>query len=338
MTKAGERSRPGDWEPIRNIIRENQRFLITTHVNADPDAIGSELALSEGLQTLRKETLIVNPTTVSVTNAFLDPEGQIEVYTNGAGLSDYSYDAVFILDISRWERLGPLAEPIRLCSKPKVCIDHHPYSGGFADYHIVNVNACASAEIVYDLLCYMNVPLSFRMAQAIYAAMLADTGSFSFSNTNARSHRIVSELLEQPLPARTIYENLYQNFTPERLRFLGKCLSGLQFDCDGRIAWMSIPYEVLQEREMTPEDVDGFADLPRNCRTVQLSILFLEVEPGDIKISLRSKGDFNSNQLASLFGGGGHCHASGIRLSGQLSDIEHLVLKAAREAVRSNQP
>lgn len=333
MTQAGDYHQPGDWEPIRNVIHENHRFLITTHVNADPDALGSELALSEGLKELNKETLIINPTSVSVNNAFLDPDGQIQEYDNNHDLSNASFDAVFILDISRWERLGPLAEPLRKCSKPKICIDHHPYSGGFADFHIVNVNACASAEIVYDLLHYLNVSLTSRMAEAIYAAMLADTGSFSFSNTNARSHRIVSELLQKPLPARTIYENLYQNFTPARLQFLGHCLSRLQFDCGDRIAWMSIPFESLHKRGMTPEDVEGFADLPRNCRSVLLSIVFLEVEPGDIKISLRSKGDFNSNRLASQFGGGGHCHASGIRLNGQLHEIEQLVLQSARAAI-----
>ncbi len=243
-------------------------------------------------------------------------------------------DAVFILDISRWERLGSLSDPVRFCGRPKICIDHHPYSGGFADYHLVNTEACATAEIVYDLINFTGIRLDKRMAECLYASMVADTGSFSFSNTNARSHKIASELLTYGVCPRTVFEQLYQNQTPERLKFLGAALSSLRFDCNQKLAWMTISHEMLKQYGLDFEDIDGFVDLPRNCRSVLLSVLFLEVEPNDVKISLRAKGDFNANRLAGLFGGGGHNHASGIRLTGPLPVIEESVLKEARKAMQ----
>jgi len=334
MLTAAEQLFSNDWEAISDIIRHNRRFLITTHVNADPDALGSELALAEALRTIDKESLILNPTPVSRNYAFLDPAGEIKVYTNEVPFDDSAFDAVFILDISRWERLGGLADPIRACGKPKICIDHHPYTGGHAGFHLVTTGACASAEIVYDLIRYLNIPLNRRMAEFLYAAILADTGSFTFSNTNARTHRIAAELLTHNICSLSILEHLYQSHTTERLKFLGEALTHLQFDCDQKLAWMTISHAMLREHRLKPEDAEGFVDLPRNCRSVLLSVLFLEVEPNDVKISLRAKGNFNANKLAAGFGGGGHNHASGIRLAGPLSEIENAVLAEARKALQ----
>lgn len=331
MLTTAERLFSNDWDAIGKVIREGRRFLITTHVNADPDALGSEVALAELLELMQKETVICNPTPVAANYAFLDRERRIRV---AGSIPVDDFDAIFILDISRWERLGPLAEPIREYTKPKVCIDHHPYMGGYADYHLVNTGACASAEIVYDLALFLGVPLSPSIAECLYASIVADTGSFSFSNTSIRSHRIAADLLNKGVQARRIHEQLFQNYTPERLRFLGIALSGLKFDCGGRLAWMSVNHRTLQEHRLSFEDADGFVDLPRNCRKVLLSILFLEVEPGDVKISLRAKGDFNANQLAATFGGGGHNHASGIRMQGTMEAVERLILSEARRAMQ----
>jgi bifunctional oligoribonuclease and PAP phosphatase NrnA len=333
MINASEKLSGDDWDAIARIIQNEKRFLITTHVNADPDALGSELALAEALRKLGKEPIILNPTPISCNHQFLDPANSVKAFKIGEPLEDLKFDAVFILDISRWERLGDLADPIRFCGRPKICMDHHPYSGGFADYHVINTAACATAEIVYDLINILGVSLNQRMAECLYTSMLADTGSFTFSNTNARSHKIVAELLTHNVCPRTICEQLYQNHTPERLKFLGNALSNLQFDCNQKLAWMTISHEMLDRYGLKPEDVEGFVDFPRNCRNVLLSVLFLEVEPDDIKISLRAKGEFNANRLATHFGGGGHVHASGIRLIGELNAVQETILSEARKAL-----
>jgi phosphoesterase RecJ-like protein len=333
MTTDYHNTQPGEWEKIERVIRQGNCFLITTHVHADPDALGSELALAEALRSIRKQATVLNPTPLSKYYAFLDPVREVQAFDEKKGLDGFPMDGIFILDISRWERLGGLADPIRHCGKPKICMDHHPYSGGFADYHLVNVNACASAEIVYDLIKFLKIPLSKSIAERLYASILADTGAFTFSNTNARSHEIASELMSHGISSRNTYENLYQNYTPERLKFLGKSLSNLRFECNGKLAWMSISYNMLKENGLQQDDIEGFVDVPRDCREVLLSIVFLEVAPNDVKISLRAKGNFNANQLATTFGGGGHNHASGIRILDSLQNAEQMVLAEARKAM-----
>ncbi len=162
------------------------------------------------------------------------------------------------------------------------------------------------------------------------------TREHSLSQTQTRALiRSLPILLSYGICPRTLYENLYQNHTPERLKFLGAVLDRLQFDCEQRLAWVTVSQQMLKENGMTPDDLEGFVDLPRNCRSVLLSMLFAEVETDDVKISLRSKGDFHSNKIAAQFGGGGHSHASGIRLSGNLQSVEETVLSEARTALRS---
>lgn len=323
-----------EWDRVLRLLLDSERVLITTHMQADPDALGSELALAEALRTMSKTPVIVNPTPVSANYRFLDSQSEICVHASNDGIPVDTFDSVFILDISRWERLGTLAEPIRRSSRPKVCIDHHPYISSHEDHRLVSLEACATAEIVYDLIRDAGIPMNRRIAECLYTAILTDTGAFSFSNTNARSHLIAADLLGFGIESRKIYEQVYQNYTPVRLRFLGTALSRLQEDCNRKLAWMSVSHDQLRESGIHPDEVDGFADLPRNCRECLLSVLFLEVEPGDIKISLRAKGDFNANKLATQFGGGGHAHASGIRINGRLEDVELRVLTAARAAMQ----
>lgn len=325
-----------DWDSIKNLVRQGTSFLITTHVQADPDALGSEIALASALRNAGKKARILNPTSISKNYSFIDPQGSVGVYDAANGeLDPAAFDAVFVLDISRWERLGPLAEPVRHCGRPKVCMDHHPYSGGYADFHVVDTSACATAELVYDLICDLNFPMTQEIASALYTAILADTGSFSFSNTTPRSHQIACDLLNHGIQARSLHEKLYQTHSARRLLFLGKALSSIKFDCNDRLAWMSISHKMLLASGIHPDEIDGFVDLARNCKSVTLSMLFLEVEPNDIKISLRAKGQFNANQLAGKFGGGGHNHASGIRLASTLEQAEQSVLDEARKAVDS---
>lgn len=320
-----------EWDRVASVIRDSNRILITTHVQADPDALGSELALAEALRTISKSPAIVNPTLVSKNYEFMDANHEIQLYEDSLDLQ--GFDSVFILDISRWERLGPLSDPIRHSGKPRICIDHHPYIQSYEDYRLVTLQACATAEIIYDLIQYLGISMNPRIAECLYTAILTDTGAFSFSNTNARSHEIAAHLLAYNVPARKIHELIYQNHSARRLQFMGKALSNLQLDCKGKLAWMTISHSMLKENQIHPDEIEGFVDMPRNCRDVLLSVLFLEVEPNDVKISFRAKGDFNANRLAAQFQGGGHNHASGARIQGSLHDVEQMVLSAARLAL-----
>ena len=167
-----------ELKKTRDVVLHHQRFLITTHINPDGDGIGSELALARFLQDMGKEVTVVNATPTPRKYRFLDNSSAIRIFDDNGHLPDA--DAVFILDISRWERLGNMAQLIRTHPGIKICIDHHPVHGNFADINLICEDACASGELVLRLINSMGYSVTAQIAEPLYASILTDTGAFRF--------------------------------------------------------------------------------------------------------------------------------------------------------------
>jgi phosphoesterase RecJ-like protein len=320
------------WAPIVSLIREGRRFAVTTHVHPDGDALGAELALARGLRSLGKEVRIVNSDPVPGRYAFLDPEGDIERWRPAAfdGVMREA-DAVFVLDISRWERLGELGGLVREAGGTRVCIDHHPCEDGFGEIHIIDTAASATGELVYELLVALGAPLSRGILEPLYVAILTDTGGFRFSSTSPRAHEIAAAALRHGISPDMLHERLYEEFSQARTRLLGLILQNLTFECDGRLAHFLITRKMLEETGARDEETEGLVDHPRGVRGVQAVVYFMETEEGDTKISLRSRGEaLDMNSFARRFGGGGHPRAAGIVLPGPIEANREKVLDAIR--------
>lgn len=327
----------------REALDRARRPLITTHVNPDGDGLGSELALHRFLWERGKQTVILNASPTPLFYGFLDPDGLIQPYQSSEPLPG-DVDLLVALDYGKWERLGPMTQTASNSSLPVLCIDHHPSEGeeggeGFGDPRVINEHACATGEIIYDLLKSYGgpspPPLSLPVAEALYAAIMTDTGSFRFSNTNGRTHRIAAELLDLGVKPQTTYSNIYESTHPARLRLLGLTLSGLKLSADGRIGWIAVTQEMLKSADARPEDTEDFVDFPRSLDGVQVSVLFIELPTGVIRTSLRSKGLIRVNRIAMSLGGGGHPFAAGIRVQGPLEEAVPRVLRPIEEAVRA---
>ena len=310
-------------------VLSNNRFLITTHVNPDGDGIGSELGLLRFLQGLRKEAVIVNSTCTPIKYRFLEHQSEIHLFDprNSAALTQA--EVIFILDISKWDRLGPMNQVIRNHPGLKICIDHHPLSGDFADINWICHDACASGELVLKLITEMGGQLTADIAEPLYASILTDTGAFRFPNTNSRTHSAASLLLETGINPAQIYEQIYERCSPARVKLLGMALCNLEYLHSGRLAWTVITQEMLCKTGVQPEEIEGFVDIARGIRDVLASLLFLELPDGRVKVSLRSKGDVDVNAFASRFGGGGHQHASGILMDGPIDAAVKRVIDAS---------
>jgi phosphoesterase RecJ-like protein len=314
-----------ELEKTRDVVLRNQRFLITTHINPDGDGIGSELALARFLQDMGKEVAVVNSTPTPRKYRFLDNSSAIRVFEDVGRLPDA--DAVFILDISRWERLGNMAQLIRSHPGIKICIDHHPVNGNFADINLICEDACASGELVLRLINSMGYAVTAQIAEPLYASILTDTGAFRFPNTSSQTHAAAAQLLATGIRSELIYDQIYERCSPERVKLLGIALMELQYLHSGRLAWMAITQSMLMQTGVEVEEVEGFVDIARGIRSVEASLLFIELPGSKVKISLRSRGNVDVNCFASQFGGGGHRHASGILMQGALSDVSDQVLK-----------
>ena len=320
------------WDAVIDVVQKSRSFLLTTHVNPDGDGLGSELALARWLASQGKRVRIVNADPLPSRYGFLDRGGEFGRWDDeGSRAHLGDVDAVFVLDISRWERLGEMAAPLHAFRGPRVCIDHHPYENGFADMHLIDDSASATAELVHELLGRLGARLTLAELEPLYVAILTDTGSFRFSNTTPRALEIAAEAVRAGVRVDHLYSTLYESFSPERMRLLSRVLADLRLECGGRLAHFLVTRSMLADSGASEDDTEGLADYPRTIRGVDVVLFFLETREGGTKVSLRSRGEgFDVNALASRFGGGGHARAAGISFQESPDKIREFLLDAAR--------
>jgi phosphoesterase RecJ-like protein len=341
MGKTSSQTQIGDMIPkqlldaVRREIQQHQNFIITTHVNPDGDGLGSQAALARYLRSPRggKKTVhLLNSNPTPPNYAFLDPHGDMEIF-DARRHEHVVRDAqvVFILDISDWERLRDVGKIIRTSNLHKICIDHHPAERSFGDIDIIYPAASSTGELMYELLVAFGATIDQKTAEALYTALLTDTGGFRFSNTNPHTHEVVARLIEAGASPQAIYQNVYECQSRAKVRLFAKALAGLNFEAEGRLAWFAISQNTLRETGAQPRDAEGFADYPRSIDGVEVSLMFLETEKGNVKVSFRSKGQYVINGLANRFGGGGHAFAAGALMEGPLFQALGLVLNETKE-------
>jgi phosphoesterase RecJ-like protein len=321
------------WTPIRQFIDRHDAFLVTSHINPDGDAIGSERGLAMFLRSLGKTAVTMNSTETPEALRFLDPEGEIRVFGEpGTRELLDTVDAAFIVDVNNWEHLGHIGRALQSRSLPRACIDHHQDSTPeFANHTVSDTTAAATGLLIMELIRSMAGTLTRPLAEQLYAAIITDTGTFRFSNTDARVLRAAAELCDAGVNPFEMHRQVFGSKGWGAGRLLGPVLSTLESTAGGRLAWISATLEMVNNAGATYDDMDGFADLVRAIKGVELVIFFKETTEGDIKVSLRSNGKVDAHAIAKHFGGGGHTMASGMRLPGPM---QHAIDMVARECLR----
>lgn len=319
---------------VAESLRPGDRVVLTTHVNADGDGTGSEVALWHLLNAQGIRTVIINPTPFPERYRFLLKGIESADKTHQAGRHLSRADAVVVLDISDMSRLGQLGGLIEDRGVPVACIDHHLSDGTLPPGpRMVDAEACATGELIYDFSQAVGWELNPDAARALYVAILTDTGGFRFSNTSPRTLRIAADLLEYGLDAEDIYREVFASEPEGRVRLLGEVADTLVVEPEIGLAWITVPPGALERHGLTAEHLEGVVELPRSIRGVRLALLFRQLANRRIKVSFRSMGSVNVAALAEHFGGGGHRKAAGASLAGDLSEVQDQVLTEARAAL-----
>jgi bifunctional oligoribonuclease and PAP phosphatase NrnA len=323
-----------DFLLLEKIIKENNSFLLTTHVNPDADAIGSEIALYSILKELGKKVYIVNHSQNPYNLLFLDTDNRIEKYNSEKHDSLFeTVDVLVALDFNRLDRMVSMANVFNSSDKIKICIDHHQDPDNFADYYFLDPGYSATGHIIFDFIKRSGiVKLSYKTACPIYAAIMTDTGSFRFDRTTPEIHRIAAELLEQEVDPSDIFDKIFDQSLLSKIKLLGKALDSLQLYGEKKqVAYMILTKEMFAETEALESDTDGFVNFSLSVEFVKIGIMFIELKEG-FKISFRSKGTIPIHKLAGEFGGGGHSNAAGARiLKGSMKDFTDAVLLRAEK-------
>lgn len=340
MSYVTPESRDSALAEVLRALEPAKKVVLTTHVNADGDGTGCEVALASWLRATGKEVWIINPTTFPPSFHFL-LEGVeipvIDVADPAAAAVAAEADLAIVVDTGEVRRIGRVEPLIR--ALPRAVIDHHPVGGDpISGVSFRDSDACAAGELVYDLIMAGGGPLTPEAARALYVAILTDTGSFRHSNTSARCLRLAADLVEQGVDPETMYSRVYGEIPLRRLHLLGHALNELGIDGSGTVAWISVPEEIFKELGGNAEDLEGLVDYPRALQGVEVGLLFRTLRDGATKISFRSNGAVDVNRVAGRFGGGGHVRASGAVVGRPLEEVRAEVIEAVLEAVREAVP
>lgn len=293
-----------------DVLRAAREAVLTTHINADGDGVGSQIALAAWLRANGSRAWIVNPTPFPDVFRFLVPDDSwvLDAGSSEARKACDRADLAVVLDtgeVPRIARVKPMIEHLNT-----VVLDHHPPGDRVigAGVSVRDPEACATGELVYDVMTTASGPWPEVALEGIYTAILTDTGGFRFSNSTPAAHRIVADLVERGVEPEAIYGKVYGAAPLRRFRLLEACLATLETD-DG-IAWMHVPYDVFEALGCTQDDIEGLVDYPRSIEGTEVALLFRRINSGT-KVSFRATGAVDVNVLAREFGGGGHVKASG---------------------------
>jgi phosphoesterase RecJ-like protein len=322
---------------LKRILQElepGRKVVLSTHLNADGDGAGSQAAAVHWLTRRGLEPTIVNPTPFPDMFRFLlaDDTGAWTPADSEGGRAMREADVFLVLDTAEPSRLGAVIG--RTGGRKMLVIDHHPAtSSSIGDVVVCDPAACATGELVFDLIQVAGDEVTLLEADALYVAIATDTGSFRYANTSARTHEISADLLRAGVDPEAMYMRIYARYTPAGLELVRRALERLRVSDDLPVAWISLSQADLAQTGATKEDLEGIVEYARRIRGVRVAILFRELHDGRTKISLRSTGDADVAAIARQFGGGGHVKAAGAVVPEGLEAAELRVLGAIREAV-----
>lgn len=311
------------------VLTPGKHVVLTTHVNADGDGVGSEVGLWHLLQARGVAATIANPTPIPERFDFLLPDGADK--SDRAVKELERADLIVVLDIGDLSRVGDLGRRVAARDVPVACIDHHVSPGSLPPGpRLIDPTATATAELVHDLAVALGWPISVACARALYVGILTDTGGFRFANTTPRALRVAADLLEVGVDPESIYESVYASAPEGRVRLLAEALGTLVVEADLGMAWVTVPPGALERYGAEADDLDGIVEFARSVAGTRLALLFRQLANGRVKVSLRSRGAVDVAALAQRFGGGGHVKAAGASLEGPMGEVQEAVLREAR--------
>jgi len=322
---------PIDWRLVDDIISSCRRIVLTTHENPDGDGLGAEVGLYYHLLEEGKDIKIINYSALPKEYGFLNKDNIFESY-NETVHDDWlkTVDLAIIFDVGDFSRTRKVKIVLDKLGTTTMNIDHHPHAEEHPFTHnVVDLNAAATGCMVYDYLRKVRKDGASKQSMlGIYTAVITDTGCFKHSNTDQKCHEIAIESIKNGIETSTIYQNIYENSSRPRMRLLGNLLSNLNYELNGEFAWFSISQKMLKSVKASKSDVEGFTDIVRSIRGVEVSVMIFEKVDGNCRVNFRSKGKYKINDVAQSLGGGGHAYASGAMLNTGLEDtIQNVVSK-----------
>ena len=328
--------------PIQDLypqLPQPRNVVVTMHQKPDADAMGASLALAHFLRQLGHKVVVISPTNWAKWLNWMPGCNEVLDYETARAKADPILDAaewLFCLDFNIFHRAKHLAAKLKEISCTKILVDHHqePDEPSF-DFGISDCTKSSTCQMVYDLVIGSGYhdKINEKIAECIYAGVVADTGSFRFPSANAAVHKLAADLKETGFDHSKVHENLYDNFLENKLRFTGHVLMNrMEVLYEYNTALIAISKFDLLKYYIKTGDTEGLVNIPQTIQGIKLVGLVIDRDE-ERKWSFRSKGDFDCNTFArKYFEGGGHYNASG----GRSSDSLEKTVQKFKEALKEN--
>ncbi len=310
------------FQRIKETIDNGRKFLVTSHVDPDGDAVGSAFALCLALTGLGKDAAVYLQDAVPYRYRFLPRPAAVH-----HELPEDGYDAVFVVDCGDLRRVGNGHESLGHKSF-LVNIDHHESNDAFGQINIVDERASSTAEILYLVLKSLGVRFTGDIATNLYTAVITDTGSFRYDNTTERAFSICREMVGFGVSPVHVAANVYENHPKERFQLLCLVLATLETLSDDRIALALVTGDMFSRTHTSAEHSEGFVEYLKEIDSVEVACLLRETAHGKYKVSMRSKNGVDVASVARSLGGGGHRKAAGCTMEGDLDTIKNILIGA----------
>ena len=320
-----------------SFLEKYDSFILTGHENPDGDAIGSEYALCRHIRNCGKKARILTSELLPEKYIFIDTEKIIDVIKKEDQLpSDIKGCALIILDTNTPYNTGMIYSYLREKINDIFIIDHHESPDEdelITDYKCIETEASSSCEIVYSIIknSKINNDITTDMAQAMYAGIVYDTGSFIYPKTTDRTLSIAASLVKKGLSPNYIYSNMYESSSLSSLKLQSKVFSDIEFYHDHRTALQVMTRDILKKYNASYEDGDTIINITLKCKDIKISVFFKENKKGILRCSLRSKNNLDVASIARSFGGGGHTTAAGFKCNETLEITRKKVLKEIKK-------
>jgi phosphoesterase RecJ-like protein len=311
-------------------IRGSEAICVVGHIRPDGDCVGSQLGLTLALLNQGKKVWCWNQDPIPQKLAFLDPKKLLQLPEPGR-----QFDCVIATDAASLERLGTVSECITE-RKLFINIDHHKSNTRFADVNWVSPREPSTGELIFRLLKAAGWPIDRAISDCLFTAVSTDTGSFQYPSTRPATYHVAGELVKRGADLARICNEVYQSYPLSRVRLLKLLYNRFRLTHQNQIAYFWLKKEDFARTGADSADSEGLIDHIRAIEPVIVACVFEEVEPELTRISLRSKDEkIDVNEVAKLFGGGGHKAAAGARIAGRPLSVQRRVVAALKKALDS---
>jgi phosphoesterase RecJ-like protein len=321
-------------QKAKKLVNKSDKIVIITHTSPDGDALGSSLGLYHFLSGLGKQVNVIAPNDFPGFLRWMPDAADIINGEKRPGITKETIDAaelIFCLDFNDLKRIAGLESKVRNAPGKKILIDHHLNPETFCDVIISHPEISSTSELIFRFICRMGLfeYVDKSCAECIYTGMMTDTGAFTFNSNSPAIYYIISELLQKGIDKDAIYSRVYNDYSENRVRLQGYTLyEKMKVFGEYKTALLSLSLEEQQRFKLQKGDTEGFVNIPLCIEKVVFSA-FIREEREVVRISLRSKGKFPTNQFAhEVYGGGGHLNASGGEFYGSLEDALRLFEEA----------